>query len=97
MASYFTHAIVRRPSRSVIDGIADFANEGKETLDFLSMLDGVVAEAGGALYPAKDARMDEAMFARSCPRLAEFVKYKDPLFSSSLWRRLGEPNFGKGA
>ncbi len=29
MASNFTHAIVRRPSRSVIDGIADFANEGK--------------------------------------------------------------------
>ena len=75
----------------------DFANEGKETLDFLSMLDGVVAEAGGALYPAKDARMDEAMFARSCPRLEEFAKFKDPLFSSSLWRRLGEPNFGKGA
>ena len=29
MASNFTHAIVRRPSRSVVDGIADFANEGK--------------------------------------------------------------------
>ena len=29
MASNFTHAICRRPSRSVIDGIADFANEGK--------------------------------------------------------------------
>ncbi|MBQ6411052.1 MAG: N(G),N(G)-dimethylarginine dimethylaminohydrolase [Atopobiaceae bacterium] len=29
VASDFTHAICRRPSRSVIDGIADFANEGK--------------------------------------------------------------------
>lgn len=29
MASNFTHAIVRRPSHSVIDGIADFTNKGK--------------------------------------------------------------------
>ena len=29
VASDFTHAICRRPSRSVVDGIADFANEGK--------------------------------------------------------------------
>lgn len=29
MASNFTHAIVRRPSHSVIDGIADFTDKGK--------------------------------------------------------------------
>lgn len=70
----------------------DFANEGEETLQFLNSLDEVVAQAGGALYPAKDARMSREMFQLSFPRLEEFKKWKDPLFSSSLWRRLGGSN-----
>ena len=67
----------------------DFPNEGKETLDFLSMLDDIVTEAKGALYPAKDARMAPKMFEASFPRLNEFAEHVDPRFSSSLWRRLG--------
>ena len=45
-------------------------------------------EAGGALYPAKDARMSAETFARSFPRLEEFSPHVDPAFSSSFWRRV---------
>ena len=43
------------------------------------------------------AEDDDILSDEEKARLAEFAKFKDPLFSSSLWRRLGEPNFGKGA
>ncbi|HEY8715946.1 MAG TPA: hypothetical protein VIM00_11245 [Candidatus Acidoferrum sp.] len=43
---------------------------------------------GGALYPAKDARMNPAMFAASFPRWRTFEKYIDPKLSSSFWRRV---------
>jgi hypothetical protein len=45
-------------------------------------------EAGGALYPAKDARMSAETFARSYPRRDEFQGHIDPAFSSSFWRRV---------
>ena len=66
----------------------DFANRGPETLSLLDRLEAIVAAAGGALYPAKDARMSRATFARSYPRRTEFEAFRDPLFSSSLWRRV---------
>jgi FAD/FMN-containing dehydrogenase len=66
----------------------DFANSGPDTLALLDRLEAIVAAAGGALYPAKDARMSRETFARSFPRRAEFEPHRDPLFSSSLWRRV---------
>jgi hypothetical protein len=45
-------------------------------------------EAGGAIYPAKDARMSPATFAASFPRVEEFSRHVDPAFSSSFWRRV---------
>jgi FAD/FMN-containing dehydrogenase len=66
----------------------DFPNHGERTLQLLSQLDEVVLAAGGALYPAKDARMPPRMFAASFPRLPEFLPYVDPRFSSGLWRRV---------
>jgi FAD/FMN-containing dehydrogenase len=66
----------------------DFPFRGRKTLDLLSELDGVVRAAGGALYPAKDARMSAETFRESYPKLAEFRKSIDPKFSSSLWRRV---------
>mgnify|MGYP005748664549 CR=1 FL=1 len=59
-------------------------------LALLDQLDAIVADAGGALYPAKDARMSPAMFQRGMPRLQEFVPHLDPAFSSSFWRRVME-------
>jgi FAD/FMN-containing dehydrogenase len=67
----------------------DFPNQGERTLRLLSELDGVVLNAGGAVYPAKDARMSAEMFAASFPRLDEFRTFVDPRFSSGLWRRVG--------
>jgi hypothetical protein len=51
-------------------------------------LDRIVHEAGGALYPAKDARMPATMFRAGYPRMEEFTRYVDPMMSSSFWRRV---------
>ncbi len=61
------------------------------TMDLLQRLDAIVLEAGGAVYPAKDARMSPALFRAGQPRLDEFLPHIDPAFSSSFWRRVMEP------
>ncbi|MFL5313116.1 MAG: FAD-binding protein [Myxococcales bacterium] len=66
----------------------DFANRGAPTFALLDALESIVRDAGGALYPAKDARMSPATFARAYPRAAEFERHVDPAFSSSFWRRV---------
>ena len=67
----------------------DFSNEGKSSLDLFSRLNEVVAQAGGALYPAKDATMSARLFRSAFPRWREFSQFIDPKFSSSFWRRVG--------
>ena len=70
----------------------DFPNRGKKTFDLLETFDGVVKEAQGAVYPAKDARMSGTTFRQYFPQWEEFQSYIDPRFSSSFWRRvMGEP------
>ncbi len=66
----------------------DFPNRGQLTFDLLDRLDGVVMAAGGAVYPAKDARMGPAAFQQYFPNWRRFVDYVDPAFSSDLWRRV---------
>ena len=66
----------------------DLPNKGEETFAQFARLEAIAMEAGGALYPAKDARMSKATFARSYPRLEEFRRSVDPAFSSSFWRRV---------
>jgi FAD/FMN-containing dehydrogenase len=66
----------------------DFANRGPATLAFLEQLDRLVVEAGGAVYPAKDARMSGASFRRFFPAWEAFATHIDPKFSSSFWRRV---------
>ncbi len=66
----------------------DFSNRGSTTLDLFDRLDSVVRDAGGRFYPAKDARMSPADFARSFPRLNEFRAHADPGFSSDFWKRM---------
>jgi hypothetical protein len=58
------------------------------TLPLLKQLDEVVSACGGALYPAKDARMSPEMFEQSFPQWRQFAEYIDPKLSSSLWRRV---------
>ncbi len=68
----------------------DFAMRGERTLQLLRSLDEVVRESGGALYPAKDARMSPALFEASFPGWRSFVPFIDPKMSSSFWRRVTE-------
>lgn len=84
-----------RPSRGMLsfprEGVTlalDFPFRGEATLGLLDDLDSIVLEAGGAVYPAKDARMSPELFAAGYPKADAFQHYIDPLFSSSLWRRV---------
>ena len=66
----------------------DFPNEGAVTEALFQRLDAGVRQAGGRLYPAKDARMDRDLFHAGYPGLAEFLRYRDPGMASDLSRRL---------
>jgi FAD/FMN-containing dehydrogenase len=66
----------------------DFPNRGQTTLDLLAELDDLVQQAGGCVYPAKDARMSAASFQLYFPQWKDFSRYIDPQFSSSFWRRV---------
>jgi FAD/FMN-containing dehydrogenase len=68
----------------------DFPNTGDPVFRLLDRLDRVVDEAGGAIYPAKDARMSAATFRRAYPSLQAFSRHIDPRFTSGFWRRVME-------
>lgn len=86
------------------DGVLAFPMEGftlaldfpanRRTFALLGELDAIVADHGGRLYLAKDARMSAAMFHRSYPHLAAFQALRarvdpDSRFWSLQSRRLG--------
>jgi len=66
----------------------DFPNRGEKTLRLLQALDAIVQEAGGALYPGKDARMPASLFQSGYPQWEAFSAYIDPHFSSRFWQRV---------
>jgi FAD/FMN-containing dehydrogenase len=66
----------------------DFAFHGKKTLKLLEDIDGLVREVGGAVYPAKDARMSRTSFLRGYPKLDRFVAHLDPLCESEFWKKM---------
>lgn len=66
----------------------DFPNRQHDTARLFERLDEIVLAAGGALYPAKDARMPARMFEAGYPRLTEFLPFRDPGITSSMSRRL---------
>ena len=68
----------------------DFPNSGEDLFQLLERLDHIVRLAGGALYPAKDARMSAHTFREGYPRWSEFRQYIDPEFTSGFWRRVME-------
>lgn len=92
-------AVLKRFGSLVSDGLLsfprpgvtlalDFPNLGSKTLDLLRRLDEVTCQAGGAVYPAKDARMSGENFRKYFPQWAIFKNFIDPNFSSSFWRRV---------
>lgn len=66
----------------------DIPMRGAPTLALMERLDRIVRDAGGAIYPAKDARMSPETFRASFPNWQEFRRHLDPAFSSSFWRRV---------
>jgi FAD/FMN-containing dehydrogenase len=68
----------------------DFPNRGERLERLFSNLDAIVKDAGGRLYPAKDARMPGSLFRSGFPRWQEFSRYIDPRCSSTFWRRVME-------
>ncbi|HEY4215024.1 MAG TPA: FAD-binding oxidoreductase [Steroidobacteraceae bacterium] len=70
----------------------DFQDRGPRTLALLESLDDITRAMGGAVYPAKDARMSAEAFQRYFPAWEAFSGFVDPRFSSSFWRRVtGRP------
>lgn len=66
----------------------DFPFQGRKTLDLLNRLDEVVAQTGGRIYPAKDARMSAAMFQQAYPQWQQVEAKRDPNINSDFWRRV---------
>ena len=66
----------------------DLPNRGEATIRLLQACDAVVRDAGGAVYPAKDACMTPASFRAFFPQWEAFSAHIDPAFSSSFWRRV---------
>ncbi len=66
----------------------DFPMLGAKTLRLLDELDGVVAEAGGNLYAAKDARLSVGVNFQNYIRFGIFLGYKDGDILSTFWRRV---------
>lgn len=67
----------------------DFPFKGEATLHLLDSLDDVVAAAGGALYPAKDARMTPEFFWQANNnKMDKFMPFRENKFRSMLSNRL---------
>jgi len=66
----------------------DFPMRGEKTLRMLSQFDQFVDQAGGRVYPAKDARMSGEHFRSWYPDYEQMLKIKDPMIESSFWRRV---------
>jgi hypothetical protein len=66
----------------------DFPERGAKTTQLFKDLDRVVAQAGGRLYFAKDARMSREMARTGYPNLERFLQFRDPRISTDLARRL---------
>lgn len=65
----------------------DFPNRGEKTLRLLAELDRITVEAGGAVNPYKDARMEPETFAASFPQWQRLEALRDPAFLSGFWAR----------
>ena len=66
----------------------DLPNRGDATVRLLRSCDDVVRQAGGRVYPAKDACMTPASFRAFFPAWPTLAAAADPAFSSTFWRRV---------
>lgn len=66
----------------------DFRNLGDGTLDMMQRFDEEIAAVGGAVYPAKDARMSARMFRKFFPQWQTLERLRDPQIMSGFWKRV---------
>jgi len=67
----------------------DFPRRGAATDGLVRTIYELALEAGGAIYPAKDAVMSAEQFLRSYPRAGELMSWRDPAVASDFARRVG--------
>lgn len=65
----------------------DFPQEERRNTALFARLDAIVAEAGGRLYPAKDAHMSGEHFRAAYPAWQELERLRDPALMSRFWKR----------
>ena len=66
----------------------DFPQLGENTAHLFARLDAIVREAGGRLYPAKDAHMSGEDFRTFYPAWGNLEALRDPALSSRFWQRV---------
>jgi FAD/FMN-containing dehydrogenase len=91
-------AVLKRTGELRSPGLMSFPLAGTTlALDFpqtanlqalFERLDSIVHEAGGRLYPAKDAHMSAANFQRSYPNWRQVEDLRDPIILSRFWSRV---------
>ena len=92
-------AVIKRCGGLASPGLLSFPKAGTTlALDFphnselentvFARLDSIVREAGGRLYPAKDAHMSPTDFQQGYPAWRELEALRDPVLLSHFWRRV---------
>lgn len=66
----------------------DLPNKGESTRRLLTRLTNAVIDAGGRIYPAKDATMSPQAFRAGYPAWRKFAEHRDPAIMSDFWRRV---------
>jgi len=66
----------------------DFAQRPALDTELLPRLDAIVNEAGGRLYPAKDAHMTATHFRQAYPAWERLEALRDPALMSRFWQRV---------
>jgi FAD/FMN-containing dehydrogenase len=66
----------------------DFPQRDAANQRLFSSLDSIVREAGGRIYPAKDAHMSGADFRLGYPLWPELEALRDPAMMSRFWERV---------
>jgi len=91
-------AVLKRCGAIASPGLLSFPLPGASlALDFpqqadlerlFARLDAIVHEAGGRLYPAKDAHMSADDFRRAYPAWERLEALRDPVLNSRFWKRV---------
>jgi FAD/FMN-containing dehydrogenase len=91
-------AVLKRCGDLTSPGLLSFPMQGTSlALDFpqrdalnrrlFADLGAILREAGGRIYPAKDAQMSGADFRAAYPQWRELERYRDPAILSRFWQR----------